>query len=78
MRQKELIEKINREMDDLRLREGSSQEEVKKVSRQLRYLKFKLLKYCIISYQTYLQVFLTTFFLQGSEGGPSQCSVQGA
>ena len=42
MRQKELIEKINREMDDLRLREGSSQEEVKKVSRQLRYLEFNL------------------------------------
>lgn len=39
MRQKELIEKINREMDDLRLREGSSQEEVKKVSRQLRDLR---------------------------------------
>ena len=38
MRQKELIEKMNREMDDLKLREGSSQDEVKKVSRQLRWV----------------------------------------
>ena len=35
-RQKELVDKMTREMDDLRLREGASQDEVKKMSRQLR------------------------------------------
>ena len=35
-RQKELVDKMTREMDELRLREGSSQDEVKKMSRQLR------------------------------------------
>merc|ERR1719342_1738365 len=38
-RQKELVEKMTREMDDLRLREGSSMDEVKKMSRQLRDLR---------------------------------------
>ena len=35
-RQKELVEKMTREMDDMRMRESSSQDEVKKMSRQLR------------------------------------------
>ena len=35
-RQKEVVEKMTREMDDLRMRELSGQDEVKKMSRQLR------------------------------------------
>ena len=68
MRQKELIEKMNREMDDLRLREGTSQEDVKKVSRQLRYVEMTIVV-CLIS---------ATLFLQRPEGGGGWCPVQGA
>ena len=35
-RMKEVVEKMTREMDDLRMRELSGQDEVKKMSRQLR------------------------------------------
>ena len=70
MRQKELIEKMNREMDDLRLREGTSQEDVKKVSRQLRYvLKCQNIVGCLIS---------ASLFIQRPEGGGGRCPVQGA
>ena len=39
MRQKELVDKMTREMDELRLREGGSQDENKKLGRQLRDLR---------------------------------------
>ena len=68
MRQKELIEKMNREMDDLKLREGSSQDEVKKVSRQLRWV-------------TMISVFFLSqrpLILQRPEGGGGGGPVQGA
>ena len=67
MRQKELIEKMNREMDDLRLREGTSQEDVKKVSRQLRYVEMTI----VVS-------LISSLFLQRPEGGGGWCPVQGA
>ena len=35
-RQKEVVEKMTREMDDMRLREMSGQDEVKKMARQIR------------------------------------------
>ena len=68
MRQKELIEKMNREMDDLRLREGTSQEDVKKVSRQLRYVEITIVV-CLIS---------ASLLIQRPEGGGGRCPVQGA
>ena len=68
MRQKELIEKMNREMDDLRLREGTSQEDVKKVSRQLRYVEMTIVV-CLIS---------ASLLIQRPEGGGGRCPVQGA
>ena len=37
-RMKEVVEKMTREMDDLRMRELSGQDEVKKMSRQLRWV----------------------------------------
>ena len=67
MRQKELIEKMNREMDDLRLREGTSQEDVKKVSRQLRCVEMTI----VVS-------LISSLFLQRPEGGGGWCPVQGA
>ena len=66
MRQKELIEKMNREMDDLRLREGTSQDDAKKVSRQLRWVTRIFV--CLIS----------ASFLQRPEGGGGRGPVQGA
>jgi len=41
-RQKEVIEKTTREMDDLRMREQNSQDDQKKIARQLRDLKEEL------------------------------------
>jgi len=41
-RQKEVIEKMTREMDDLRMKEQNSQDDQKKIARQLRDLKEEL------------------------------------
>ena len=37
IRQRELVEKMTREIDDLRLKEGNGQDDVKKMARQLRW-----------------------------------------
>ena len=51
IRQRELVEKMTREIDDLRLKEGNGQDDVKKMARQLRWDYFiERLKFYLIDW----------------------------
>ena len=66
-RQKEVIEKMTRQMDDLRMKEQNSQDDQKKIARQLRWVTWQLREHLKYFHFTYRDLREELSTVQGKE-----------